>query len=72
MPIHLEGLDGRQGSWRSDDDDDDDGSGGVCERRRRGLAALHDETGGSTILGLTTRDDCWVYSASRLLARLRA
>ena len=38
------------------------------------LAALHDETGGSTILEALDdkSDDCWVYGASRLLARLRA
>ena len=64
-----------QGSWRGDDDDDEDGFLAACAKEGvAALASLHDETGGSTILEALDdkSDDCWVYGASRLLARLRA
>uniref|UniRef100_A0A7S3ZQM5 Sister chromatid cohesion protein n=1 Tax=Pelagomonas calceolata TaxID=35677 RepID=A0A7S3ZQM5_9STRA len=64
-----------QGSWRGDDDDDEDGFLAACAKEGvAALASLHDETGGSTILDALDdkSDDCWIYGASRLLARLRA
>ena len=73
--ISAKGRDGARQLKRGDDDDDEDGFLAACAKEGvAALASLHDETGGSTILEALDdkSDDCWVYGASRLLARLRA